>query len=68
MARAFVSYDGGETWEDEYFLSRDADCGDLGYPASVELEDGSIFTLYYQQYAAEDKKNRSILYTRWNLK
>ncbi|MBR4940945.1 MAG: exo-alpha-sialidase [Clostridia bacterium] len=66
--RAYVSYDGGETWEDEYILSAGAENGDLGYPASVELADGSIFTMYYQKFAPEDGKNRSILYTKWNLK
>ncbi len=66
--RAYVSYNGGETWEDEYILSVAAD-GDLGYPASVELSDGSIFTLYYQRHAEDcDSKNRSVLYTKWSLK
>lgn len=65
--RAYVSYDCGETWEDEYILSY-SDNGDLGYPASVELSDGSIFTMFYQRFAPEDGKNRSILWTKWKLK
>ena len=39
--------------------------GDLGYPATVELDDGSLMTVYYQKY--EDDANCSILYTRWRL-
>lgn len=63
---AIVSYDNGETWTDEYCIDGNADCGDLGYPASVELPDGSIYTVYYQRYG--DDKKTSILGTRWKLK
>lgn len=62
--RALVSRDNGDTW-DEYVLRDDAADGDLGYPASVELSDGSIFTLYYQKYTGDSKP--SILYTKWRL-
>jgi sialidase-1 len=63
---AIVSYDNGRTWDDEYNIDDRADGGDLGYPASVELSDGSIFTLYYQRYPGDSKT--SILYTKWKLK
>jgi len=62
--RALVSKDNGETWE-EYVLNVDGIDGDLGYPASVELSDGSVLTMYYQK-APGDRKC-SILYTKWNL-
>ncbi len=47
--RACVSED-GLTWDPnlEVVLRSDADNGDLGYPASVELEPGKILTVYYQ--------------------
>lgn len=47
--RACISTD-GVTWDpaDETVLSDGAPNGDLGYPASVELRDGSILTVYYQ--------------------
>ncbi len=69
--RALVSYDGGESWQDEYNIDDRANGGDLGYPASVELADGSIFTLYYQRAPKEDSGydgKTSILYTKWRLK
>jgi len=46
---ACISGDGGQTWdpERETRLSCAPD-GDLGYPASVQMEDGSIWTAYYQ--------------------
>ena len=47
--RVMISWDEGETWEKDYILSDDGQNGDLGYPASVELEDGRILTVYYQQ-------------------
>ena len=57
--RACFSYDGGETWDwqNEVILRDDglsggagtpkAYPGDLGYPRTVELADGSLFTVYY---------------------
>ncbi len=66
--RVAFSYDNGETWPVESVIAvrEDALNGDLGYPASVELEDGTIFTVYYQQ-AAEGEKT-SILGTLWRVK
>jgi sialidase-1 len=45
--RARVSIDEGETWSDEIVLCTDTS-PDLGYPASAQLGDGSILTVYYQ--------------------
>lgn len=59
-----ISHDAGETWE-EQVLRDDSITGDLGYPASVELSDGSILTVYYQRYA--DDTTTSILYTKWKM-
>ena len=46
---ACLSRDGGRTWDAarETRLSTAPD-GDMGYPASVELDDGSVWTVYYQ--------------------
>ena len=62
--RALVSWDGGRTWPEEYVLSEHHPC-DLGYPASVELPDGEILTVYYQ--VAEGDNFTSLLYTKWKL-
>ena len=47
--RACLSRD-GVSWslQDEVVLRDDAPNGDLGYPASIELERGVILTVYYQ--------------------
>lgn len=42
-----VSKDNGITWEQERYLIADLISGDCGYPASVQLDDGSLMTVYY---------------------
>lgn len=42
-----VSKDNGITWERERYLITDLKSGDCGYPASVQLDDGSLMTVYY---------------------
>lgn len=61
--RAMFSNDGGATWDAEWVIRDDGPTWDLGYPASVELGDGSIFTVYYQQARAGEPC--AILYSRW---
>jgi len=62
--RALVSADGGQSW-DERTLRDDSPSWDLGYPASVELKDGSVLTVYYQRFSSDTVT--SILYTKWRL-
>ncbi len=45
--RAMVSEDLGKTWEKDLILWETPVSGDLGYPASVELRDGSLLTVFY---------------------
>ncbi|NQU44658.1 exo-alpha-sialidase [bacterium] len=49
--RAVFSYDDGRTWDIENTRILRADGagsgGDLGYPITVQLSDGSFFTVYY---------------------
>jgi len=69
--RARVSYDEGNTWSDEIILRDDANCGDLGYPCSVELNDGSIYTVYYfprQSKGGETwVRSTAVYWTKWTL-
>jgi len=62
---AMVSRDGGKTWPVHYAIDDRAADGDLGYPCSVELADGSILTVYYQKCEGDDFP--SILCTHWAL-
>ena len=63
--RAVISYDNGETWPDIYILRDDATDADLGYPATVELDDHSLLTVYYQQIPGDGFP--CIQYTKWTL-
>lgn len=49
---AMVSTNGGESWQTDLEL---ADCvsSDCGYPATVELRDGSFLTVYYAHDGAD---------------
>jgi len=60
-----VSYDFGETWEEEYAIDTNATDGDLGYPCTLEMEDGNLLTVYYQKVPGDEKT--SLLYTKWKL-
>ena len=63
--RAVLSSDGGVTWDtDNTYVLRDDGVGDLGYPGSVQLPDGSILTVYYITLA--DGVTHSAA-TRWEL-
>ena len=64
--RACISRDEGETWDvaDEITLCN-AMNGDLGYPASAQLGDGSILTVYYQVHLAGEET--CLMGTHWRL-
>ena len=64
--RAMISRDGGRSWEYDYILRDDGPDGDLGYPSSVELDDGSLLTVYYQK-PSSPKDKCSLLWSRWRV-
>ena len=47
--RATLSYDQGETWDinDDIGLREDFPNADLGYPTSIQLDNGEVLTVYY---------------------
>jgi hypothetical protein len=45
--KAMFSKDNGETWDIDNIILDDGVSPDLGYPASVELENGDILTVLY---------------------
>jgi sialidase-1 len=49
--RARISTDHGKTWSDEVVISADGKDGDLGYPSTVELADGTLLTVWYEGLA-----------------
>lgn len=67
--RAMISLDDGKTWITEIVLRDDTKDPDLGFPTSVELEDGSILTVYYQFNERNGvlDKQASIMSTTWRI-
>ena len=77
--RVMLSTDGGATWStDHYIFSRglyenyrvypdmDYPANDLGYPTTVELNDGSLLTVFYCRFPALYDK-AVILGQRWRI-
>ena len=63
--RARISKDEGETWSEEIIIKDDAKNADLGYPTTVELNDGTFLTVYYM--IREGMKNAGIYYIKWKM-
>lgn len=70
--RACISTDGGKTWDtnNEIILSNAVDqgAGHLGYPSSIEMPDGTIWTCYYQIHSERDGEYPSLMATHWKVK
>lgn len=64
---ACISRDRGATWDVDHEIKLAAAFeGDMGYPASAQLKDGSIWTVYYQ--AEKPGQSPSLMGTHWRLK
>ena len=63
---AMMSADGGRNYSEPVLLAALGSFWDLGYPASVELRDGSILTIYY----VREEKNvpAAVKTVRWKRK
>lgn len=63
--RARISNDKGKTWGNEIILRDDGGNWDLGYPRTVQREDGKMVTVYY--FNDTQSKYRYIAATIWEL-
>lgn len=63
--RVMFSHDNGKTWDIDYILRDDGISTDLGYPCTVELDDGSLLTVYYQR--EQGCENAIIMQSKWSL-
>ncbi len=61
-----VSDDQGRTWDvpNEIFISKGVD-KDMGYPSTVENDDGTLLTVYYQKENAGEPP--CLMATKWRL-
>ena len=59
------SRDGGKTWSEPITVSGDGANGDLGYPSTVESQDGTLLTAWYEQMSG---RPRAVLrLAKWTL-
>lgn len=63
--QARISQDEGATWSDPLPLSEDGIGGDLGYPSTVELADGTFLTIWYELLAGSSLAQ--LRQARWRL-
>ena len=66
--QARTSDDGGRTWSEAMIVQGDATNHDLGYPSSVELDDGTIATLWYECVKAPYPPEAVLRLARWTIK
>lgn len=64
--QARLSEDEGATWSEPVELSGDGIGGDLGYPSTVELADGSLLTAWYEKLA--DSPMAQLRTAKWRLR
>jgi hypothetical protein len=63
--QARVSADEGATWSTPMTISADGAGGDLGYPSTVELDDGSFLTVWYER--TKDSPAAVLRQAHWEL-
>lgn len=62
---ARVSDDHGKTWSEAITINNDATSGDLGYPSTVQLNDGSLLTVWYEKI--KEQPLAVLRQTHWKL-
>ncbi len=63
--QARVSDDNGRTWSEPVIISGDGVGGDLGYPSTAEMDDGTMVSVWYEKLAGS---SRAVLrQARWRL-
>lgn len=60
-----LSEDSGKSWSQPMVISGDGIGGDLGYPSTAELDDGSLVTVWYERMA--DSPRAVLRQAKWKL-
>jgi hypothetical protein len=63
--KAMFSTDNGKTWDYGHDIYVNNVCGDLGYPSTVELNDGSLITVFYAH--PKEGEPAVIMQQRWSF-
>lgn len=62
---ARISDDHGRSWSEPLTISDDAKSGDMGYPSTIECDDGTFVTVWYELLA--NTPNSQLRQARWRL-
>ncbi len=63
--QARISDDGGRSWSEAMIISADGVGGDLGYPSTVQIDDGTLITVWYEKL---NEFPRAVLrQARWSI-
>ncbi|MBI1346561.1 exo-alpha-sialidase [bacterium] len=60
-----ISDDQGKTWSPALIINGDATSSDMGYPSTVECDDGTLVTVWYEKLA--DSPLAQLRQARWRL-
>ncbi|MFN0199026.1 MAG: sialidase family protein [Planctomycetaceae bacterium] len=60
-----ISDDNGESWSPALVINGDAHSGDMGYPSTVECDDGTLVTVWYE--LLKDSPLAQLRQARWRL-
>lgn len=63
--QARLSTDTGRTWSEPMTISADGAGGDLGYPSTVQLDDGTLVTVWYER--PSDDPHAVLRQARWRI-
>ena len=63
--QARISADEGITWSEPIIISGDGVSGDLGYPSTVQLKDGTLITVWYEKM--QDYPKCVLRMAKWKL-
>lgn len=62
---AMMSTDGGESWKKDIRIYENTASDDIGYPSTIELDDGTLITVFYAT-DGEDKPCK-IMQQKWRI-
>jgi hypothetical protein len=63
--QARLSDDHGNSWSEPMLISNDGTSGDLGYPSTAQIADGSLLTVWYEK--RRDSPRAVLRQARWTL-
>ncbi len=63
--QARISTDEGQTWSEPILISADGTSSDLGYPSTVQLDDQTLLTVWYEKL--KGTPNAVLRQARWKL-